>query len=738
LARLIDQYKSFCPDAEYQAVCDCWNEVEFSGIDTVLNADSSMQRNRTAGALTVACVSSALLLSGQTKPMAVPPTDRSDAYKTILWSTDAPLSPEAWPARVREAGYDAIPLTPGLPAPAGVGYYVENLVAELAFLHARKELYDRDWKSYAVTRDKQYLIRKPCFDDPAFWNGVSERLAAQARRYAHEQPLLYDLRDEASIGAYTNPMDYCFCPHTLRAFREWLKTRYSSLAALNAEWNTQFTKWDDVTPMTTFEIKQREKTELAGHRAENFAPWADHREYMDISFARAIDRLRSMIRKYDRKTPVGIEGTQMPSAWGGYDLWRLSQVVDWVEPYDLNSSRAMFGSFLPATAQVFNTYSGGDMRIVRRTAWLRLLDGDAGAIVWDDSDSRTIQKTAPGMPITQRGKDFRELFTQIKPAAAKLAGLRRTGDGIAIHYSQASIRAHWMFDSREDGDKWLQRLSPYEREHSRLVMARESAVKVVEDLGLTPDFVSYEQIEKGELTSKGYKVLILTQSVALSAAECRNIEAFARAGGVVIADNMAATMDKHGRRLAGGQLDALFGIRQTSGWKPVGDGPIGPSRIGGAAPLLAFDGNLELAGGRRGTIPDAPMVVRNGSAFYLNLDMRAYPGLRLSWPRGANYVALFRRLFAAAGIEAPVKIEGAHDILVRRYAGRGVQYIAFARNPKAQDGVEAFPDTPVRLHVTLRRQARVSVGGRDLGVVRELDVDLDPWQAALLELRPAS
>ena len=56
-------------------------------------------------------------------------------------------------------------------------------------------------------------------------------------------------------------------------------------------------------------------------------------------------------------------------------------------------------------------------------------------------------------------------------------------------------------------------------------------VRVIEDLGLQYNFVSYEQIEAGELAN--YKVLLLPESVAMSAREARAIEEFVRAGGAL-------------------------------------------------------------------------------------------------------------------------------------------------------------------------------------------------------------
>jgi hypothetical protein len=678
-------------------------------------------------------------LSGQSKTPPPGPWPGWDRYQKILWSTGDPISPGPWLQRVREAGFTAEQCAANEDcrrfAAAGLSLYAENLVSELGFHHGRAPLYEADWQDYTTTEGKRFLVRKPCLDDPAFWEQIAPRTTLRVRNQMPNRPLLYDLRDEPSLASFVSPMDYCFCPHTLRAMRNWLNRQYSSLAALNREWDTSFTGWNEVTPSTTFEIKRREKAALAAGKPENYASWADHRAFMDDSFAQAIERLRELVHREDPRTPVGIAGVQMPSAWGGYDLWRLSRAVDWMEPYDIANSRAILASFLPAGSPVLTTYFGSDIPALTRQAWLRVLDGDRGAIVWDDEKDRVIQKSAAGMPLTRRGADLRGLFEQVGAAAQRLAGARRLRDGIAIHYSQASIRAHWMFDSREDGNTWFRRLASYEREHSRFAKVRNSFVKVVEDLGLGADFVSYEQIEHDELIRGGYKILILPQSVALSALECRRISAFVQAGGTVIADNMIATMDEHCRRLPAGQLDELFGIRQKPVWKAAGERGFSIFRRPGPVTPIPFDPALALAGGHRGSIPGAPMAIENrvgkGRAIYLNLDMHDYADWRNTWPDGAAYRAVFDGLFRSAGLAGPVQVQGAPGVLVRRFAGAGLEYMALAQNTGSK-----VPTSTVRVHVQLAQPMRVKAEARDFGVVREFDLALNPSQpVTLLELR---
>jgi glycosyl hydrolase family 42 (putative beta-galactosidase) len=659
-----------------------------------------------------------------------------------MWSTGRASDTRTWFERLREIGFTAEQCTRGNDARPfvenGFGFYVENLVPELGFLNNRQAIYDADWRSYTSTRDKQYLVRKPCFHDPAFWEEAQRNLQSLVRPYVSQRPLLYDLRDELSIGSFASPMDYCFGPHTLREFRRWLEQQYRSIDRLNEEWQTGFSSFDEVVPMTTYEVKDRERAALAEGRPENYAPWADHREFMDRTFAETLSRMRDFIREVDPSTPVGIEGLQMASAWGGYDLWRLSKSVDWVEPYDIAGSRRIFRSFMPAGAPVLSTVFGSDYQRIRRNLWWQLLNGSRGLILWDDEQSRSIEKSTEGLPVTERGRNLAPIFAELREFAPKMSGLERMDNRIAIHYSQASIRAHWMFDSREDRDTWPRRFSSYEAVHSRLARVRDSFMRVVEDLGLQYNFVSYEQIENGELERGGYRVLLLPQSVAMSARECDRIRDWVRAGGVVIADNMTATMNERARRLSSGQLDDLFGIQRSDvSWRDR-------SRFGWDRP---YEADIQLAGGEaRSEINGVPVIVErregDGRAIYLNLGMHDYGRRRLTSAGAPEVRELFRGLI---GIDPPVRIEGAAGIEITRYRGNGREYIALMRNPEfAADSLKAIGygdnselESPARLTISFSAEADVANyrTGETYGRVARLDLDLDPWSPVILEMR---
>lgn len=709
--------------------------------------------------LTFGVATASLAAAGHERSAGSPPWRGWDRYQVLMWSVGEPVDRTVWFRRLQEMGCtgEECPRSAdsGLFVKHDFGFYVENLVPDLAFLHARGALYDEDFRGYVATRDRRHLTRRPCLDDPAFQAEVEARVRALVRRHAGNHPLLYNLQDELSLGRFASPMDYCFCPHTLRAFREWLRTRYANLAALNREWETGFRTWDDVAPLTTWEIKAREKTALAAGKPENYAPWADHREYMDAAFARTLGQLRDSIQREDPLVPVGIEGTQMPSAWGGHDLWRLSRVIDWVEPYDIGNSRLVLRSFLPQGAPVLSTVFGTDYRRLERRLWTLLLQGDRGCILWDDERARCIAKDRPDQPLTERGRELAALFPAWKAAGPQLWPLRRERDRIAIHYSQASIRAHWMFDSREDGDTWPRRFSSYEATHSRLARVRDGFVKVLEDLGFQPEFVSYEQLETGALRREGYRALLLPQSVAMSEAECRAVEVFAREGGTVLADALPAIMDEHGKRRERPRLDTLFGVEQGRvGWRAT------PVETGAAAlPLTAYDADLKV----RGAVPlrhvgAVPVGLRRaegrGAVIFLNLRMADYPAQRLRGTQAQACRDLFERMLAERGLRPVVRVRraGTNQLLpaaaVWRYAGEGREVIGIHRNPgyEADEAGAALPQDTATLEQAERieirlpgvRRIRDLVTGAELGRSDRVAAELSPWKPVLLDLRKQS
>ena len=163
--------------------------------------------------------------------------------------------------------------------------------------------YVRRKEEFARTGDTKYLQRYVSFESSEFEAGL-RRAVNSLRDLIPLRPFAYFMVDEASITAYADACDLDWSPVSLAAFRTWLEKGYSTLDALNTNWNTHFSSWDDVLPMTT------EQAQKHG----NFAPWADHREFMDHEYAEAYARAGRMIRETGPRRARGRLGYPDPDA----------------------------------------------------------------------------------------------------------------------------------------------------------------------------------------------------------------------------------------------------------------------------------------------------------------------------------------------------------------------------------------------------------------------------------------
>lgn len=229
--------------------------------------------------------------------------------------------------------------------------------------------------------------------------------------------------------------------------------------------------------------------------------------------------------------------------WGGYDYYRIAQSVTSIEPYDIGNNIEILRSINPRIAVVTTAFARGPWE--KHRVWYELLHGNRGLIIWDDKNEFAGKDGTLG----DRGREVAPYYKEIRNGlGALLINSTRLADPIAIHYSQASMRTEWMLAQKPKGDAWVRRSASQERTDNDFLRLRESWCRLIEDLGLQYNFVAYGQVEQGELLKGGYRVLILPRSSALSAAERREIRAFAEQGGTVIADGKPGTFDEHSRK----------------------------------------------------------------------------------------------------------------------------------------------------------------------------------------------
>ena len=677
-----------------------------------------------------------LAAAGRSTPGAEPGFPSFDEYRTILWIGDSAWKdPKRVPLvfqRLREMGINTAMVYgatgPGVMAEHQFPYYVENIVNRGLCLKYGSKF--KDWEKFVTgwhkSRDQESLARDFCLDDPEWrkWARAQMQEAAKLNRDHH--PIAYDIRDELSVTISANPFDFDFSPLALKGFREWLKSSYKDPAALNKEWETGFGSWDDVLPFTTDKIKNRLSSGDAAPRgnpdwqavqavkfdpaaarrsptAWNFSPWADHRTYMDLSLARALDDIRAAALEIDPHTPVGIEGTQMPHAFGGYDLWRLSRALDWIEPYDIGSSREILGSFM-AGKPIVTTVFESETRPAMRRLWHLLLLGDRGSIVWWSEDS--IDWKSEDYALTRKARALEPVLREMTgPLARLFLRAEREADPIAIHYSQPSIQVDWLIESCEDGSTWLRRFSSYEAERNRLARVRGSFLKAFQDLGWSPVFISAEEVEKGGLAK--FKVLALPGSLALSDTETKEIRKFLEGSGrAVFSDGAPGLFDGHGKLRPSSPLDDIF-----------------PPTAPGKAAFAATS-------------------TRKGAAHSRDGDIAAHGRDRLSKEPSMEWSKWIAGQVKGLPVEVTVSPQSARTA-VRRFRLGKARLLAIERNidyqmseDLKQAGGNKNLEEPIDIEAKLARAAHVYDlrEKKHLGKTDRITVHLDPWQPSLFAL----
>ena len=551
-----------------------------------------------------------------------------------------------------------------------------------------KKLYRQDPNSLEAFK------RHPSFEDPYWRKLVHDRAVVTAKRLAPYRPYFYSLADESGIGELEAQWDFDFSDQSLVPMRRWLQSQYGSLGALNQEWGTNFTNWNLVMPLTTNQAMKQP--------GDNFAAWADFKEWMDISYADALKMGADAIREADPHAYVAVGGGQMPG-WGGYDYARITKALTAIEPYDIGRSVDVVHSLNPAMPILSTGFASGTDEEHR--VWYELLHGNRGLIVWDEDYAYVQDNGQPG----PRGEAAGKYYNEIRDGAgALIINSQPVNNRIAIHYSHASLRTQWMLERRPDGDAWMTRSPKYERSNNDFMRLRESWCNLIEDEGWQPDFVSYDQVEQGDLLKRGYHVLVLPESSSLSQAEAAAIRQFVADGGVAIADGMPGTYDEHSKKLPQSSLADIFG-----------------------------DSNAEQLNVH---------TFGQGKAILLNADVVGYLLDRLDGKEKPVH-ELVEQLLRSNDMRPEFAVEDAagHNVVgvdTHVYANGGVRIIALQSNPQLRVDELGPPDfrssdrltkpTTVQLHLPNAMYLYDTRAGKALGLKKQLTVTVDPYQPTIL------
>ena len=587
-----------------------------------------------------------------------------DAFQTMMWGRITDELPRYNLGRQLVAlGFDH--LYPGYLGLNPIVRKTERALRRAATAASRLNLGQWAYITHHHPRNQDHNVRTPCLTDPAFQAKEKTKVQTYARVLKH-YGVFYCLGDENALQ--TPRHDLCFSPTCQADLLAYLKHVYPSLDALNREWSTTFKTWDQVGPVDLAKARQ----------AKQPARWVDHRLHMGRVWANTYRQSQQWIREKDPGALVGTDYfCPAHGDFGEVAIARTLTVTD-LSPTEIGTE--MIRSFdRPGLLKGRHVLWGFHERVrgpEGKKVWWALLDDAAlcGMYAAEPGDSQSYI-AADLRPYSY----FRETLAEaevIKGGVDKLVLPLRATAQVAAVFSAAAEHA-----------------STFHRLASRHRPAYFRLVGLLSDAGIYHHILPAEDLGTSGATGR-YKVIYVPSCAALSATQCEALRQYVAHGGVLVADLRPATMNEHGRPLANGQLDALFGVTGASALPATTYSPVVGTWSGQTLELsdALVASKLKLttgaAAGRAGRVP--VMVSRahgEGRAVLLNLSAE----LSFNGDDAAVGHRLLRALLSEAGGYLPVSAGRAnhyqdgsaeHVVLV----GSGARRIRFRQPGHLYDG----------------------------------------------------
>ncbi len=689
------------------------------------------------------------------KALAQKPLRWGKGFQALLWRNEGPALSKDMVAVLQRIGVTGVVVDqdedPGPIVKMGFPFYLDHAAGK-GILHLRAKDFDPVRKNYERKRTWEVLERPYPLLLPATRQKMLDLLNTRVKRAAKYGPLMISLDDEISVTRLANPLDFCFHESSLAGFRTWLRARYGTVQRLSRIWGRDIESFDKVRPPTTDEVRDRE---LHGAGLpQSLADWNDFREFMDICLAGTLGQLTESSRRLAPGVPVGFEGGQAPAAFGGWNWPLLLQKVDFVEPYDIGGTRELVLSLKkPGTLHYETIFPERRVEMLPRVQ-ARIYDalghGLDGLILWS---SGLIFEGKTKKRLSAYGRTLaRELRIVTSDQAAPLCHATLEKGPIAIYESQRNVRLLWMLDSARDGLTWTRRFGSYEKDHSTSQAGRLSWIRLLQDLGFPPRFLTPESLLTRGLRGSGIRALVLRSTLSLSAEEARAMLTFVRAGGLLIADERPGIYDENLNLRSKGILDMLFGVQADGGsrrrvreGRALAGTPRLPSKLSlaevGLIPVMRTPHQRVGKDSCAFERPDG-----KGRVVLLNMVTHEYWADRLdarNVDRCRDLRGRIKRVLRLMELVPNVAIEvrGYPTILEKRWlklkSGERVLYV----HPNCMESEELFlrlvksGPVPMRIHLPFAGEVSDFWTGRVLGRGRNVSAKLDPIRGSFLRVK---
>ncbi len=583
-----------------------------------------------------------------------------------------------------------------------------------------------------------------CLDHPGVRADHAAFISAVAARAArHNSLFAIDLWSEPHIVNwvwFNTPVEFCFCPHTQRRFREWLQRRYGALEALNSAWYRTFTKWDEVeAPRYGTILSYTDlidwKTFVAAKLQEDLKMKAD---------ASAARGARPVTSHSDAPSIM----LSPLSGFGSPDDWWMTSVVDYYgtsiypkhaaaatpwSPVRLASGLDGIRSAARARGWWIGELQAGQgatgVRVaapvtpadLRFWGWSVLARG-ARAIsyyAWYPMSSG-YESNGYGMieldgTITERARAAGAFSKVVSSNPALFAPLRPRASRVAVLYNRLS----YMVGGNT--------VAPGTAVRNSML----GFYRAMFERNIQVDFVHPDEIAGG--IASQYKAIFLGYPLMLQRHVAEALKAYVNGGGTLISEARPAWNDERGHanpRIPGFGLDEVFGVREKELRSSERiemviarelDGPLS-GLAGRTVPGSGFAEHLEIMGsnirviarfpGENGAIGDPAIVMSRfgaGRAFLIGSFVAAAFESDPEKARAAG--DLLAALAATAGVAPDVTLSAGRGVVETRYLESADATVLIGMNHSESPQkvtLQFSPDTPEAIWLNLETGASVN------------------------------
>ena len=454
---------------------------------------------------------------------------------------------------------------------------------------------------------------------------ASSRIVRElAVRYgAHPALRLWHVHNE-----YGAPVSESYSEDSVRAFRVWLESRYTTIDALNAAWGTTF--WGQ-----HYEYWSEIDAPRRAASVVNPAQRLDFARFTNDALLACFVRERDILHELSPGIPVTTNF--MATSCPAIDYWKWAKEVDILSnDHYLTGERGDSHILLALDADMVRSLAGGKPWLLMehstsavnwqprnvakvagelaRNSLSHLARGADGIMFFQWRASRFGAEKFHSAMIPHAGPDSR-IFRETVALGGELASLSEVLGSTVT----AKVAILWDWESF-----WAQDLEwrpSSELGHRRQI---ETFYSRLWNDGITTDFAH------PEADLSGYDLVLAPSLYLLSEAGSANIRAYVEAGGTFVASYFSGVVDENDTVPAGaspGRLRDVLGLRIEE-FRPLRSGEtveLDNGLIGAVwTDEIVLEGATEVAGYRTGATAGRAAITRNrfgaGTAWYLSTE----------------------------------------------------------------------------------------------------------------------